>query len=102
MNGHALYSKFTSGLLLALLPLAALGAPASIDLECQSLHRPTQREVGEWTGQHNFAQVYETRARLMGQLIQACRRSGAAQVKVVLEQDAPHARRPGTVASAMP
>jgi len=105
MNVHAMHAKFTSGLLLALLPLAALAAgpaPAAIDLDCQSLHRPTQREVSEWTGQHNFSQVYETRTRLMGQFIQACKRSGGAPVKVVLERGAPQARRAATVASAIP
>lgn len=91
--------------MLALLPLAALAAgpaSASIDVDCQSLHRPTQREVGEWTGQHNFSQVYETRTRLMGQFVQACKRSGAAQLNVVLERRAPRARRTPTVASASP
>lgn len=49
---------------------------------------PTQREVGEWTGQNNFAQVYETRQKLMAEVTRACNRAGIEQVQLVREQPA--------------
>ena len=49
---------------------------------------PSQREVGEWTGQHNFAQVYETRQKLMAEVARACNRAGIEQVQLVREQPA--------------
>lgn len=85
---------------LLLVALQAPGcAPAAIAGEAQSLPQvqavqyvfdcqgpralPSQREVGEWTGQHNFAQVYETRQKLMAEVARACRRRGIEQVQIV-------------------
>lgn len=56
-----------------------------IVLACQSPQRlPTQAQVGEWTGQHNFGQVYATRTRLVADIQRACRRPGIEQVQLVL------------------
>lgn len=44
---------------------------------------PSQRVVGEWAGQHNFAQVYDTRQKLMALVGRACRQSGIEQVRLV-------------------
>jgi hypothetical protein len=53
--------------------------------DCQDRALPTQRQVGEWTGQHNFSQVYATRQRLMAEIGRACQRAGAEQVHVVMQ-----------------
>lgn len=53
--------------------------------DCGARTLPTQRAVGEWTGQHNFSQVYDTRQRLMGEVARACGRDGIEQVHLVLE-----------------
>lgn len=54
-------------------------------VECQSPQRlPTQAQVGDWTGQHNFSQVYATRTRLVADIHRACRRPGIEQVQLVL------------------
>lgn len=47
---------------------------------------PSQREVGEWTGLHNFAQVYEAREKLMAEVTQACHQPGIAKVQLVQER----------------
>jgi hypothetical protein len=73
-------------------PPRALPPVRAVDyvVECQAPRRlPTQAQVGEWTGQRNFSQVYATRERLMGDLARACRRPGIEQVRLVL---APAAR----------
>ncbi|CAM5614568.1 hypothetical protein [Rhodanobacter lindaniclasticus] len=44
----------------------------------QAPRLPTQREVGEWTGLHNFGQVYAARERLMAGIGRACQRRGVA------------------------
>ena len=49
---------------------------------------PSQREVGEWTGQHNFSQIYQTRQKLMAEVARACHREGIEQVHLVCEQPA--------------
>jgi hypothetical protein len=88
---------------LALLPLLgpvgvasvhAMEAPAgesAIVVDCAKPALPSQREVGEMTGQHNFSQVYATRARLMSEVRRACQRQGITRVRLVM---APPAREP--------
>lgn len=66
---------------------------------CAERDLPSQREVGEWTGQHNFSQVYATRERLMGEIGRACQRSGVEAVRVVSRTNA-HATE--LVAMAVP
>ncbi|MFT3763765.1 MAG: hypothetical protein QM761_14385 [Pseudoxanthomonas sp.] len=79
-------------------------APAALAGEAQSLPQvqavqyvfdcaaprvlPSQREVGEWTGQHNFAQVYQTRQKLMAEVARACNKSGVARVQLVRQAPA--------------
>lgn len=52
--------------------------------DCTSPHLPTQRQVGEWTGLHNFGQVYAARERLMAGISRACQRRGVGRVQVVM------------------
>lgn len=103
--------KVRTGIALA---LAAFIAPAAAQESIQSLpavqaeavlyvadceHRvlPTQREVGEWTGQHNFSQVYDTRLRLMAEIGRSCQEPGIEQVQLVARDD-PAPRRLDLVA----
>lgn len=51
--------------------------------DCAERALPSQRQVGEWTGQHNSSQVYATRQRLMAEIGRACQRNGVEQVRVV-------------------
>ena len=51
--------------------------------DCSKRSLPSQREVGEWTGQHNFGQVYDTRKRLMVEVGRNCQKSGIERVQVV-------------------
>ena len=51
--------------------------------ECARRVLPSQRTVGEWTGQDNFSQVYDTRLRLMAEIGHACRQDGVDHVQVV-------------------
>ena len=67
-----------------------IGEP-SIVIDCAKPARPSQREVGEMTGQYNFSQVYATRARLMSEARRACQREGVTRVRLVM---APPAREP--------
>lgn len=77
---------------------APIGEP-SIVIDCAKPALPSQREVGEMTGQHNFSQVYATRARLMSEAHRACQREGVARVRLVMVPSA--AREPTrTVARA--
>lgn len=69
---------------------APVGAPAIV-VDCAKPALPSQREVGEMTGQHNFSQVYATRARLMAEARRACQREGITRVRLVI---APPAREP--------
>ena len=64
-------------------PVTAQGVLYVADCEDRAL--PSQREVGEWTGQHNFSQVYATRQRLMAEIGRACQQTGVEQVRVVLQ-----------------
>ena len=68
-------------------PVTAQGVLYVADCEERTL--PSQREVGEWTGQHNFGQVYATRQRLMAEIGRACQQTGVEQVRVVRETRAP-------------
>ena len=52
-------------------------------VDCRHRSLPSQRQVGEWTGQSNFAQVYDTRERLMGEIGHACKRANGGEVRVV-------------------
>lgn len=52
--------------------------------DCTSPSLPTQRQVGEWTGLHNFGQVYAARERLMVGIGRACQRRGVGRVQVVI------------------
>ena len=54
--------------------------------DCEARTLPSQREVGEWTGLHNFAQVYEAREKLMAEVTQACHQPGIAKVQLVQER----------------
>ena len=100
---------FTVRNFLAALALAAIAAPAAAQkstpslppvtaqavlyvADCQQRALPTQRAVGEWTGQHNFSQVYATRQRLMSEIGRACQQTGVEQVRVVLQTSVPAAR----------
>lgn len=58
-------------------------AATRLVMDCGNRRLPSQREVGEWSGQHNFSQVYDTRARLMGEVARACHKPGVDQVGLV-------------------
>lgn len=64
---------------------------ANLVIDCAKPALPSQREVGEMTGQYNLGQVYATRARLMSEARRACQREGVTQVRLVM---APPAREP--------
>ncbi|MDN5780679.1 MAG: hypothetical protein L0H23_01430 [Luteimonas sp.] len=49
---------------------------------------PTQRDVADWTGLHNFGQAYAARGRLMAEIGRACQRPGISHVRVVMTADA--------------
>ena len=51
--------------------------------DCGHRMLPSQRQVGEWTGQRNFSQVYASRQQLMAQVGRLCRKDGIGQVHVV-------------------
>ena len=66
----------------------ATEAPATepgIVVDCVKPALPSQREVGEMTGQYNFSQIYATRARLMSEARRACQREGITRVRLVME-----------------
>jgi hypothetical protein len=69
---------------------ATAGEPAIV-VDCAKPALPSQREVGEMTGQNNYSQVYATRARLMSEVRRACQREGITRVQLVM---APRAREP--------
>ncbi len=54
-------------------------------VDCVKPALPSQREVGEMTGQYNFSQIYATRARLMSEARRACQREGITRVRLVME-----------------
>lgn len=69
--------------------VAPVRAAALLSFHCQARALPTQREVGEALGQHNFSQVYASRARLMNEVARACQGPGVERVDVVLQMQAP-------------
>lgn len=69
---------------------APAGEPGLV-IDCAKPALPSQREVGELTGQDNFSQVYATRARLMAEAHRTCQREGITRVRLVM---APPAREP--------
>lgn len=97
MNAHPFFTAHT---IVVATILAAIAAPAAAQTstptlpavqaeavlyvaDCERRVLPSQREVGEWTGQHNFSQVYDTRQRLMAEIGRACQKVGIEQVRVV-------------------
>ncbi len=52
-------------------------------VDCDNRSLPSQREVGEWTGQHNFSQVYAARQRLMAEIGRSCKKADVDQVRIV-------------------
>lgn len=66
--------------------VAPIRAAALMSFHCEAPTLPTQREVGEALGQHNFSQVYASRARLMNEVGRACQGPGVERVDVVLQQ----------------
>ena len=97
---------FSTRHLLAAMVLSAIAAPVAAQkpaaslppvtaqgvlyvADCEDRALPSQRAVGEWTGQHNFSQVYATRQRLMAEIGRACQQTGVEQVRVVMETRAP-------------
>lgn len=63
--------------------LPPVRAGALFVADCAHPALPSQRQVGEWTGLHNFGQVYAAREQLMGDISRACRRPGAGHVQLV-------------------
>lgn len=69
--------------------------------DCGHRALPSQRDVGAWTGQSNFSQVYATRQRLMAEIGRACRQPGVGRVYLVVGPDAGRAHpRPIAIAEA--
>jgi hypothetical protein len=60
-------------------------SPAQVVIDCAQLKLPTQREVGELLGQHNFAQVYASRVALMAEARRICLRGPAKARRVAFE-----------------
>src|SRR4051794_9728413 len=87
--------SYIAGLISAIIasPVAAQEPPRSLPTveveavvyvaDCGHRALPSQRQVGEWTGQHNFSQVYATRQQLMAGIGRACRKDGIEQVQVL-------------------
>lgn len=77
-------------------PPAAAGQPAapaaSVVIDCANPALPSQREVGELLGQHNFSQVYDSRRALMAEAHHACHRKGARYARLTGEKPARPAR----------
>lgn len=89
MNCQNLQNLLACGLLLTT-TTAVAGTPAPapvpapiLSFDCAVPVLPSQRVVGELTGQNNLSQVYATRTRLMAEVKRACRRSGTKRVVVV-------------------
>lgn len=72
--------------------VAPIRAAALLSFSCEVRTLPTQREVGEALDQHNFSQVYASRARLMSEVGRACQRPGVERVDVVLQHSGPSQR----------
>lgn len=93
MNRQSLQNVLACALLLAA-TTAVAGTPAptsapvpapapALSFDCAVPVLPSQRAVGELTGQNNVAQVYATRTRLMAEVKRACQRSGTTRVVVM-------------------
>lgn len=65
-------------------------AQSRIVIDCDQLKLPTQREIGELLDQHNFSQVYASRAALMAEARRICLRGPVRAKRVAFE--APSAR----------
>lgn len=65
---------------------AAESQGRAIVIDCARPALPSQREVGDLLGQHNFSQVYATRNRLMAEARRACHRNGTTKVLVQQSQ----------------
>lgn len=76
-----------AGTLLASAPTRAGtdASPPQVVIDCAQLKLPTQREVGQLLGQHNFAQVYASRAALMAEARRICLRGPAQARRVAFE-----------------
>lgn len=64
-------------------------------VDCRTPRRlPSQHDVGEWSGQHNVAQVYATRQKLMAEIGRACRNAATGNVRLVREGQPADTDRP--------
>lgn len=59
--------------------------PSRIVIDCAQPKLPSQREVGELLDQHNFGQVYASRAALMAEARRACLRGPVRAKRVAFE-----------------
>ena len=66
----------------------AAAPTASLVIDCAHPALPSQREVGELLGQHNFSQVYDSRRALMAEARRACHRKGARYARLMGEKPA--------------
>jgi hypothetical protein len=62
--------------------------------DCDHRVLPSQRQIGELTGQSNFSQVYDTRRQLMADIGRACHRAGVERVNLVLQRNTIRAGAP--------
>ncbi|MET0892686.1 MAG: hypothetical protein ABWY01_03855 [Pseudoxanthomonas sp.] len=85
MNRRILQTALAMTLLLSS-TAAVAGEPTltanGLVFDCSAPAQPSQRQVGELTGQANFSQVYATRARVVGDVRRACNREGIIRVVV--------------------
>lgn len=98
---HIAASACLAGSMLASVPVHAAADPSRprIVIDCERPRLPTQREVGELLDQHNFAQVYASRAALMAEAHRICRRGPVQARRVAFEAAAtppPEERRIAT------
>ena len=102
---------FASLFLLAVLPVHAQQTVTSmpsvqaeatrIVFDCAARTLPSQRLVGELTGQHNFSQVYDTRQRLMVEVGHACQADGIQQVQLVLSERPADGQQPSRLVAVI-
>lgn len=71
------------------IPAIAAADEPGIVFDCAEPALLDQRAVAAATDQHNFGQVYATRARWMAEARRACRRHHAARVQLVREATPP-------------
>jgi hypothetical protein len=97
MKAHA--RRIVEAALLIAVAVASTSAAAeqpavpatSVVIDCANFALPSQREVGELLGQHNFSQVYDSRRALMAEAHRACHRKGPRYARLTGEKPA----RPG-------